>query len=50
MNIIYVVIKVKGHCLYLANLNVSNELFCPEQIAATLSKFTIWLLIFEAIN
>ena len=36
--------------LITSNLNVSNELFCPEQIAATLSKFTIWPLIIETIK
>ena len=32
----------------LANLNVSNKLFCPEQKAASLTKFIIWPLSFEA--
>ena len=44
---ITLVVKWKGHCLYIANLNVLKELFCPEQIAASLTKFTISPLRFE---
>ena len=35
---------------YECNLRCYKELFCPEQIAASLPKFTIWLLIIEAIK